>query len=494
MQRLSISYEKAIELIQQLSVVDNDGKAVSLYPLHDEQIDIIASLWTGISTLILKPRQIGCSTAVCAYLFLMLLLSAEPIHIVILSHKQIASKELLDKAKHMYESLPAPMKRMFPAKITASEIRMKRTGARITAKGANDKGGIRSFSCQYLWLSEFAFMENPEELLATAIPAVNKGQLIIESTANYFEDAFHRLINSSLDGHTGYEFLFFPWTKHAKYRSDAPIDFELNEDEKAKGLTADQAHWYRQKVATLGAAKMIRDYPLTIEEAYAQLDGAFLSDEVLRYLVKHEDTPGKINFYTKPTADTRYVIGADPAFGTGNDSSSVHVIDCKTLNVVASFRSNTVPITKFAHIIGQLSVEYGIGSPTGKALVNIEANSEGILCYDRLCQQNIPVHLIDGKPWKTHTGNKATILEAVRSAIESKAMKEIDTFTYKELRSVKIDNYGRLEIPKRLGSHADGIMSLGLALIIANQVIIPKKIDPNQQLLNEIFGNRRRRR
>ena len=43
-------------------------------------------------------------------------------------------------------------------------------------------------------LSEFAFYDDPEELLAQVTATVGNGQIIIESTSNKAGDAFHRLL------------------------------------------------------------------------------------------------------------------------------------------------------------------------------------------------------------------------------------------------------------------------------------------------------------
>ena len=56
------------QFISRLNIVDKTGKVVKLV-LNAEQIDIINALQEGNDTLVLKPRQIGSSTVVCAYMF-----------------------------------------------------------------------------------------------------------------------------------------------------------------------------------------------------------------------------------------------------------------------------------------------------------------------------------------------------------------------------------------------------------------------------------------
>jgi hypothetical protein len=61
-----------------------------------------------------------------------------------------------------------------------------------------------------LHISEYAFAPNPEELKATALNALNSGQLIIESTANYFNDALHQEWIKATRGEAAWKQLFFP--------------------------------------------------------------------------------------------------------------------------------------------------------------------------------------------------------------------------------------------------------------------------------------------
>ena len=61
-------FSNPFEFIQRLKIVDKSGRVVPLV-LNAEQIEIINALEEGRDTLVLKPRQIGSSTVVCAYMF-----------------------------------------------------------------------------------------------------------------------------------------------------------------------------------------------------------------------------------------------------------------------------------------------------------------------------------------------------------------------------------------------------------------------------------------
>ena len=261
MNELSIQevFADPFQFISRLRIVNKYGKIVPLR-LNAEQIDIINALEQGEDTLILKPRQIGSSTIVCAYMFWKAYTATTPVTCIILSYKIASSKHLLHIHKRFYQYLPEVLKRPLDVDNT-TELAFK-GGGRIVAAAATQAGGLRSYTCSMLHISEYAFAENPEELKATAISALNDGQLVIESTANYYNDALWKEIHKCLIGEASWRYLFFPWFKHSEYTmEDIPIDLtdtelKLQED---FGLTLGQLCWRREKVSKLGWEKFVRE-------------------------------------------------------------------------------------------------------------------------------------------------------------------------------------------------------------------------------------------
>jgi hypothetical protein len=206
-----------VEFIKRLKIINKEGKLINLVP-NREQVDIIIALEKGEPTLILKGRQIGSSTIVGAYFFWKIYVSKEPATFAILSHKLQSAKHLLSMHKIFYDNLPKFLQKELEVENT-TEIKFKDSGAKIIAVSAGAEGGIRSFTCSYLHMSEYTFSPNPEELKATALNALNDGQLVIESTANHFNDALHQEWTKATRGEAEWNQLFFPWFYHQAYRS-----------------------------------------------------------------------------------------------------------------------------------------------------------------------------------------------------------------------------------------------------------------------------------
>jgi len=255
-----------IDFISRLKIINKEGKLITLNP-NQEQIRIIKELQKNKDALILKGRQIGSSTIVSAYLFWLFYTSVEPVTIAILSHKLASSKHLLEMHKIFYHNLPEFLKRPLDVENTIC-MKFKDSGASVIAVSAEGKGGLRSFTCSYLHISEYAFAPNPEELKATALSALNNGQLIIESTANFFNDALHQEITRYERGEADWNYLFFPWFEHDAYQTELPDDeeivwdgYELSLSEKYN-LTDEQLYWRRLKEQKMGSKdKFRREYP-----------------------------------------------------------------------------------------------------------------------------------------------------------------------------------------------------------------------------------------
>jgi hypothetical protein len=217
-----------LEFCSRLSIIDKQGRQRKLH-LNDEQVEIIEALKAGDDVLICKARQIGSSTAMAAYFFWRWYTAPEPETYVVLSHKLASSKHLLKMHKFFYVTMPAFLKRPLSVDNTTDMV-LADTGATLMAASAGGDGGLRSFTATGLHISEFAFSENADELKATAISALNGNQLVIESTANFYGDPLHREYQLWEGELVGYNFLFFPWTKHQAYTEEPPDGFELDPD------------------------------------------------------------------------------------------------------------------------------------------------------------------------------------------------------------------------------------------------------------------------
>ena len=461
-----------IAFIQRLTINTKQGKKANLQ-LNEEQKKILASLITEEDTLVLKPRQIGSSTIVAAYLFWYIFTAKEPVTVAILSHKLSSSKHLFKMFLTFYDNLPEPLRRPLSV-INSTEMRFADTGAGVIAASAGGKGGLRSFTCIKLWLSEFAFAPEPEELLATATSALNDGQLIIESTANYFNDAHYKEITKAEKGLASWQFLFFPWHEHAEYSLHIPNGFHLTEEEEALGvqynLTKEQLHWRRKKIEKIGLEKFTREYPLTVEEAYQQLSNTYFNHLDLQYVDMLLLEARTINVLASPVPGDKYAVGVDVAAGVGRDYSVIFVLSKRTGQPVYIFRSNTITPVDLAARAQEVATAYN------NAKILVESNNMGGVVLNEL--RHLGYTNIwkteQGHDWQTTSKTKMEMFELLKKTISAGSLIQLDNTTVAELRALTVEK-GRVVLPSNMDSHGDNAVALALAVVCLQSVKLPEK-------------------
>ena len=469
MSSLASIFSDPFQFISRLMIVDKTGKVVPL-SLNAEQIEIINGLQEGDDTLILKPRQIGSSTVVCAYMFWKAYTASTPLTCVILSYKIASSKHLLHIHKRFYQYLPRGLRRPLAVDNT-TELAFE-GGGRIVAAAATQAGGLRSYTCSMLHISEYAFAENPEELKATAISALNDGQLVIESTANYYNDALWKEIHKYNIGEAHWKYLFFPWFKHAEYSMD-DIPMVLTDTEKdlqnRYELTLGQLAWRREKISKLGWEKFVREYPLTLDEAYRISGNTYFTAEDFDLVEIIQVSPTEWTTLAEPTPDETYAIGVDVSGGVGRDYAVVFCVSRNTLQPVCIYRSNTVSPIALADYIYDMSVTYN------NALVLVESNNYGLATIQELMHQGFYKLWKDqhtGKDFLTTAKSKPLVFENLRKGIQTGSIHLIDNITATELRSITVDEKGILRFGDDMDTHCDSAMAMALAYWCLNSVKI----------------------
>ena len=467
-----ILLDPVLFIVSFLKVINKKGSLVSLLPM-DEQVEIIRALETGEDVLELKARQIGSSTIVVAWLFYKAYVSREPVTMGLMSHKSASAKHLLKMAKIMHTNMPAFLRRKLSVD-TTTEFRFDDTGAGLIAVSAEGKGGLRSFTCTKLMISEFAFAPQPAELKATAISAVNDGQLIIETTANYFGDAMHKEIMLCLRGEADWKYLFFPWFTHANYNSAPPDDWTPEADEKElqrlHRLTDAQLYWRNRKISKVGREKFKREYPSTMEEAYTVAGNTYLKEEDFHMVDVIPVEPSEVNRLADPDTLDRYAIGVDVAAGVGRDYSVVQVVSKMTGQQVYIYRSNVVSPVQLASIIVDIGYSYN------EATVLVEANNMGAVVLSELRNHGYgKLWIRDGRDWTTTLKSKTEMFENMKRYIQEDRMTMVDSLTHAELRAITVTERGYIELPEVGDGHGDSAVALALCLMCLTKVRLSNK-------------------
>jgi len=281
-------------------IIDKQHHAVP-FTMNWAQRELEEYLWH--KTIILKARQIGCTTFFCIYFLDECIFNSGVNAAIIADTLDNASQIFETKVKYVWENIaaqyPALQKTLHssfkPTKYQGKEIQFKNDSTiKVTTSG-------RSGTFHMALVSEYGKMcaktpEKAREVKTGTLASVpSTGILVIESTAEGETGDFHDKCQVAQTteqedrelGTEDYRFFFFPWWRHTENRykghvslSESDLEYFENLDSIMKAqnfdrLTLDQKLWYAKKAVDLDE-DIRREHPSTPEEAFAApLQGAY---------------------------------------------------------------------------------------------------------------------------------------------------------------------------------------------------------------------------
>lgn len=317
--------------------------------LYDFQKRIIKGITDNNRLVSACARQMG-KTTVMAALFCHYIIFNEGKTCAILANKASTSREILDRVKKAYEYLPNWLKHGI-TEWNKGSIALD-NDSRILASSTSSSA-IRGFSINFLFLDEFAFVQNniAEEFFTSVYPTIASGttsKLVMISTPNGM-NLFYRFWMEALDGTNGFAHVKAIW-------SEIP--------------SRDQA-WADKQRKILGDIKFAQEMEVEfIGASNTLISGAKLkSIPTIRPVYKSET----MCVYERPVPARSYVITVDVARGVGLDYSAFIVVDVTDIpyRLVAKYRDNKISTTLFPGLIHRAAIEYN------NASVLIETNDMG---------------------------------------------------------------------------------------------------------------------
>lgn len=470
-----------------------------------------------VRIIILKARQMGFST-VTGGIILKNAATKSNIQAGIVAHKEDSSTNLFNMYKLMYDNLPPQVKPTKKASNAKELIFNNAAGtglnSSIRCMTAGAKGIGRSFTMNYLHISELAFWEgDPADTLLglfQAVPNKPGTMIIIESTANGYEE-FKNRWDQAVNGESDFYPLFVGWNELDEYKM--PYDgFELTDYErelkKQYNLTYDQLTWRRWCIKNNCGGdvdKFKQEYPISPDEAFLSTGRCVFDQEKIIDRLSRIKPPiergeftynydglklsgirlaptsnGPIRIYNKPEPGEYYVIGADTA-GEGSDYFYAHVINNSTGKHAAVYRLDTDE-TLFARQM------YALGKYYNNALLAIESNfsTYPIKELERLGYENLFVReredsytggIIKSFGFRTTSLTRPILIALVSDVIRENIDLIDDDILLREALTFVRNEKGRAEAME--GKHDDGVMSYGIALYARGQqkVNVPKNAE-----------------
>ena len=373
----------AMDYIENCLKIKTKSGTVVPFRLNDAQRKLYAvakrqqDAGKPVRLIILKARQLGFSTLTEGLIF-HACATRKNVNALIVAHREDATANLFRMSKLFYDELPAPVKPMLrasnaqelvfenPSKLRSEREARPGLRSRIRCATAGGRGIGRSDTLQCVHLSEYAFWPDGADGKAStlagilqAVPSLPGTMVVIESTANGFED-FKERWDAAVAGENDFEPVFFAWFENPDYSMPVVPGTEWTPEERdlkaAYRLTDGQLQWRRWCIANNcgGSLDMFRqEYPASPGEAFLHSGtGVFDNEQIVLRLERlpgpagrgeftngewTESETGAITLYEMPEEGVPYVLGGDTA-GEGSDYFTAIVIDNVTGRIVAKLR------------------------------------------------------------------------------------------------------------------------------------------------------------
>ena len=373
----------AMDYIESCLKIKTKSGTVVPFRLNDAQRKLYAvakrqqDAGKPVRLIILKARQLGFSTLTEGLIF-PACATRRNVNALIVAHREDATANLFRMSKLFYDELPAPVKPMLrasnaqelvfenPSKLRSEREARPGLRSRIRCATAGGRGIGRSDTLQCVHLSEYAFWPDGADGKAStlagilqAVPSLPGTMVVIESTANGFED-FKERWDAAVAGENDFEPVFFAWFENPDYSMPVVPGTEWTPEERelrdAYRLTDGQLQWRRWCIANNcgGSLDMFRqEYPASPGEAFLHSGtGVFDNEQIVLRLERlpsaagrgefadgewTESETGAITLYELPEEGVPYVLGGDTA-GEGSDYFTAIVIDNVSGRIVAKLR------------------------------------------------------------------------------------------------------------------------------------------------------------
>jgi len=293
------------------------------FDLFDYQTDIMERYVKNRYNIILSARQTGKTETTCAYLLWFAMFQTDKT-ILIVSNKSDNAKEIIAKIQNAYEELPHWLKPGIDENSWNKHTCTFDNKSRIVATTtASDSG--RGMAISLLYCDEFAFVKHhiQNEFWDSILPTLSTGgACIISSTPNGDTNLFAKI-----------------W-RGAKLETNEFVPVHIPWD----AFPGRGAEFKKEKIGLLGLRKWEQEFECKfISSDHNLFDGRCVGDMEKRNILDKIEPLFHIDeqpFWAHIDKDKSYIVGVDPASGSGNDHSVIEVFEFPSLIQVSEFRSN----------------------------------------------------------------------------------------------------------------------------------------------------------
>lgn len=453
--------------------------------LHPFQKEAVTKINNNRMVIIKAGRQIGKTTMVVGYILHYILFNNEKF-VAILANKAKTAREILNRVKLAYESLPLWLQQ--GVKVwNKGDIELE-NNCRIMAE-STASSAIRGFTISLLYLDEFAFVPTniADEFFTSVYPTISSGttsKILISSTPKGMNH-FYKMWTDAVEGRSGFVTIEANWRQ-------------------IPGRTQE---WANNERRVLGEERYLQE----VECEFLGSSGTLISGAALKnltFISPINTSENGIRVYEAPIQGHMYIAVVDTSRGKGLDYSAISVIDVTSVpyKQVCTYKDNNISPLSYPQIVHKISKYYN----EAYVLVEINDNGQQIVdsLFDEFEYENIlstvvlkkKISITWGHGSKAERGIRTTKsvkrlgCSILKQLVEEQKLIIQDFDTIAEL-STFVAAKGSYEAEE--GSHDDLVMTLVLFSWVTNQSFlaemtntdIKKKLqeDRMQQIENEML-------
>lgn len=347
-----------------VQTIDEGRKIVKLYDYQKMVLKSFVDTPNDCRHLcIMMNRQSGKSMLASIFLTHYALFQKDDI-ILILANKEATAKDILQKIKMAISNLPLWLQKgVVPGGWNKNVVQLENG---ITIKAASSSSdSVRGNSSGLCYVDEAAFIPDhiwPEfwNSVYSVISSGERSKIILTSTPkglNHFYDIYTR----ACKGENGFYPIKVTWRSHPK---------------------RDKA-WAERTLKEMGGD--LRAYAQEHECSFLGSSSTLVNPDILERISTENPIDMKYNgsmlIYEHPKENSFYILGIDPARGTGNDFSTIQVLKIvsdKDVDQVAIYQSEYIDPESFAEVCVGVSEYYN------NAQMMVESNDIGSLVCDKI--------------------------------------------------------------------------------------------------------------
>lgn len=429
------------------------------FVLNDAQKHLYNALVRDMAkrVIILKARQLGFSTAVCAFFYHDTVMNPGTVSMIIGYNREMTA-ELLEKIKLFYSTTPKEFRPTIQYN-SRYEMSFPKIQSKIIVLPSTETVG-RGYTPNNLLCTELAFWDKADEKMASLEASVPiDGRIIVESTPNGIGNTYHEMWAKEDNGYTKLEYGW--WWGYSEEQIET-IRKRINNPQKF-------SQEYGLEFLTSGRMVFDRDALLR------QRKNILRVGDPVKWMLPDGEKDGRVfvhdnlRIYHPPVAGRQYVFGVDTSEGVdGGDYSAVTVFDRRTGEEVAFYRGLMAP-DQLAQNLDKWGRYYN------KALMVVEINNHGLTTVTELKRLLYPsLYFRPAKfdtlsqewsekmGWRTTPVTKPYLIDELNKALRDDVLTLHSKETLDEMLTYVYNENNEME-PMTKKYHDDCIMATGIS-------------------------------